>query len=79
MPVHFLFVLLISSIIYMHFSTWKENSTVKKKALLIVLTVFLLLVVLMKLIALIEKDFDVLVAFLISYSTCSNACKTINK
>ncbi|WP_438311006.1 HD family phosphohydrolase [Sporosarcina sp. FA9] len=59
-----LFSLLISSIIYMHFRTWKENSVVKKKSLLIVLTVFLLLVILMKLTALIEKDFDVLVAFL---------------
>ena len=48
----FLFVLLISSIIYMHFRTWRENSTVKKKSLMIVLTVFLLLVVLMKLTAL---------------------------
>lgn len=60
----FLFVLFISSIIYMHFATWKENSSVKKKALLIVLSVFLLLVTMMKLIAIIEGDFDVLVAFL---------------
>ena len=42
----------------------RERSNVKKKALLIVLAVFFLLVVIMKLIALIEKDFDVLLAFL---------------
>ncbi|MFD1926528.1 HD family phosphohydrolase [Sporosarcina siberiensis] len=59
-----LFTLLISSTIYVHFRTWRENSVVKKKSLLIVLTVFLLLVILMKLTSLIEKDFDVLVAFL---------------
>ncbi|WP_231860322.1 HD family phosphohydrolase [Bacillus sp. OxB-1] len=59
-----LFVLFVSSLIYLHFSTWVENAKVKKKALMIVLTVFYLLVILMKLIALIEKDFDVLVAFL---------------
>lgn len=59
-----LFILFISSIIYMHFATWKENNLIKKKALLIVLSVFLLLVTMMKLIAVIEGDFDVLVAFL---------------
>lgn len=59
-----LFVLFISAIIFMHFNTWRKESSVKKKALLIVLTIFLLLVVLMKLLALIEKDFDVLLAFL---------------
>ncbi len=60
-----LFVLFIASIIYLHFSTWRESGIVKKKALLIVLVVFFLLVVMMKLIALIEKDFDVLLAFLL--------------
>ena len=59
-----LFVLFISAIIFMHFITWRESGSVKKKALLIVLSVFFLLVVLMKLISLIEKDFDVLLAFL---------------
>ncbi|MBE1553716.1 HD family phosphohydrolase [Sporosarcina limicola] len=59
-----LFVLFISSIIFMHFSTWQESGTVKKKALLIVLTIFFLLVILMKLLSVIEKDFDVLLAFL---------------
>lgn len=58
-----LFVLFISAIIFLHFITWKESGSVKKKALLIVLSVFLLLVVLMKLISLIEQDFDVLLAF----------------
>jgi putative nucleotidyltransferase with HDIG domain len=59
-----LFVLFVGSIIYMHFLSWRENRVVKKKALLIVLAVFFLLVVMMKLISLIEKDFDVLLAFL---------------
>ncbi|MCZ2259358.1 HD family phosphohydrolase [Sporosarcina sp. G11-34] len=59
-----LFVLLVSSIIYMHFVTWKATSAVKKKALLIVLTIFFLLVILMKLIALIEPNFDIVIAFL---------------
>ena len=59
-----LFVLFITSILYMHFITWEENVTVKKKALFIVLTIFFLLVVLMKLLSIIEKDFDVLLAFL---------------
>lgn len=59
-----LFVLFITSILYMHFNTWEENAAVKKKALYIVLTVFFLLVVLMKLLSIIEKDFDVLLAFL---------------
>ncbi|MEK5038883.1 HD family phosphohydrolase [Sporosarcina sp. FSL K6-3457] len=59
-----LFVLFVSTIIFMHFNTWKENNSVKKKALVIVLSVFLLLVILMKLIALIDDDFNVLLAFL---------------
>ena len=59
-----LFVLFVGAIIYMHFLSWRENRVVKKKALLIVLVVFFLLVIMMKLISLIEKDFDVLLAFL---------------
>ncbi|WP_342505225.1 HD family phosphohydrolase [Sporosarcina sp. FSL K6-2383] len=59
-----LFVLFVSGIIFMHFNTWQEHSSVKKKALVIVLSVFFLLVIMMKLIALIDKDFDVLLAFL---------------
>lgn len=59
-----LFVLFVSTIIFMHFNTWKENNSVKKKALVIVLSVFLLLVIMMKLIALIDADFNVLLAFL---------------
>lgn len=59
-----LFVVFVSSMIYLHFYTWNENSVVKKKALLIVYTTFFLLVILMKLISLIEKNFDFQVAFL---------------
>src|SRR5690606_19730462 len=59
-----LFVLFVSSIIFMHFNTWQEHSSVKKKALVIVLSVFFLLVIMMKLIALIDENFNVLLAFL---------------
>ncbi|MER2089846.1 MAG: HDIG domain-containing metalloprotein, partial [Sporosarcina sp.] len=59
-----IFVLFVGAIIYMHFLSWRENRVVKKKALLIVLSVYFLLVIMMKLLSLIEKDFDVLLAFL---------------
>jgi len=59
-----LFVLFISIVIFMHFATWNEKNTTKKKYLLIVLTVFFLAVFIMKLISLIEQDFDLLIAFL---------------
>ncbi|WP_203246880.1 HD family phosphohydrolase [Sporosarcina beigongshangi] len=59
-----LFVLFVSGIIFMHFNTWQEHSSVKKKALVIVLSVFFLLVIMMKLIALIDENFNVLLAFL---------------
>ncbi|CAM3116868.1 HD family phosphohydrolase [Filibacter tadaridae] len=59
-----LFVLFIAFILFLHFNTWRANSSIKKKALFIVITIFFLLVILMKLISLIEKDFDVLLAFL---------------
>ncbi len=58
------FVLFIGSIIYLHFSTWNESVSVKKKSLFIVLSVFFMLVIVMKLLSIIEKDFDVLLAFL---------------
>lgn len=59
-----LFVFVISAVIYMHFSTWKENTLVKRKSLVIVLVVFFLQVIIMKLISLIEPEFDLLIAFL---------------
>ena len=40
-----LFVLLISSVIYMHFKTWRENAVVKKKSLSYCAFVFLLQVI----------------------------------
>lgn len=72
-----LFVLFGSSLIYLHFSTWDVDAKVKKKALLIVLSVFFLLVILMKLIALIEEDFDVLVAFLFPTALASMLIKLL--
>ena len=59
-----LFVFFISAVIYMHFSTWKENTLVKRKSLVIILVVFFLQVIIMKLISLIEPEFDLLIAFL---------------
>lgn len=59
-----LFVLVIMSTIFMHFNTWRESSTIKKKSLSIVLTIYFLLIIIMKLIALIEPEFDLLIAFL---------------
>ncbi|MDW0117385.1 HDIG domain-containing protein [Sporosarcina thermotolerans] len=59
-----LFVLFVSAIIYMHFLTWQEKSNKKKKSLLIVYSIFFILAVMMKLIGLIDKEFDVQVAFL---------------
>lgn len=59
-----LFVLFLSVIMYMHFYTWEENKNRKKKALFIVYSIFFILVIMMKLISLIDKEFDVQVAFL---------------
>ena len=59
-----LFVFFISAVIYMHFSTWKEKTVVKRKSLVIILIVFFLQVIIMKLISLIEPEFDLLIAFL---------------
>ena len=59
-----LFVFFISAVIYMHFSTWKEKTFVKKKSLVIILVVFFLQIIIMKLISLIEPEFDLLIAFL---------------
>lgn len=60
-----LFVIAMSTIVLMHFYMWDERNIVKKKALAIVMVVFLLLIILMKLIALIEPEFDLFIAFLL--------------
>ncbi|MBB4825758.1 putative nucleotidyltransferase with HDIG domain [Sporosarcina luteola] len=59
-----LFVIFVSVIIYLHFYTWNGNNHLKKKSLLIIYTIFLFLVLLMKLIGMIDKEFDVQIAFL---------------
>ncbi|MFS0689776.1 HD family phosphohydrolase [Sporosarcina sp. 179-K 8C2 HS] len=59
-----LFVIFVSAIIFMHFHTWREDNNKKKKSLLIIYSVFFILVIMMKLISLIDKEFDVQVAFL---------------
>ncbi|WP_210469020.1 HD family phosphohydrolase [Sporosarcina sp. 6E9] len=59
-----LFIFVISAVIFMHFSTWKENTLAKRKSLVIILVVLFLQVVMMKLISLVEPEFDLLIAFL---------------
>jgi putative nucleotidyltransferase with HDIG domain len=59
-----LYVAFVSSIILLHFLTWQEDNYKKKKSLLIVYSVFFILVIMMKLLSLIDKEFDVQVAFL---------------
>nr|WP_255723544.1 HDIG domain-containing metalloprotein [Sporosarcina sp. ACRSL] len=59
-----LYVFFVSAIVYMHFLTWREDHNKKKKSLLIVYSIFFILVIIMKLISLIDKEFDVQVAFL---------------
>lgn len=59
-----LYVLFVSAIIYLHFATWRTDNYQKKKSLLIAIAVFFILVIIMKLLSLIDKEFDVQVAFL---------------
>lgn len=59
-----LYVIFVSAIIYLHFLTWREDNNKKKKSLLIIYSIFFILVISMKLISLIDKEFDVQVAFL---------------
>ncbi|WP_252502914.1 HD family phosphohydrolase [Sporosarcina sp. Marseille-Q4943] len=59
-----LFVIFVSAIIFMHFFTWREDNNKKKKTLLIIYSVYFILVIIMKLLSLIDKEFDVQVAFL---------------
>lgn len=59
-----LFVLFISSLIGIHFSTWSENNQFKKKAVLMFYVIIFAVVVLMKIISYIDHEFDVQIAFL---------------
>lgn len=72
-----LFVLFIGIIIFMHFSTWREKSMVKKKSLTIVLVVFFIQVILMKIITLIEPEFEMLIAFLLPTALASMLVKSL--
>ncbi len=72
-----LFVLFIGIIIFMHFSTWREESMIKKKSLTIVLVVFFIQVILMKIITLIEPEFEMLIAFLLPTALASMLVKTL--
>lgn len=58
------YILLMMSLVFVHFYSWKTNAERKGKILLVFLIIFLLNVVVMKLIGLVEKDYDVMVAFL---------------
>ncbi|MCM3743389.1 HDIG domain-containing protein [Sporosarcina luteola] len=59
-----LYVVFISAIIFIHFIMWQEENNKKKKSLLIIYSIFFILVIMMKIISLIDKEFDVQVAFL---------------
>lgn len=72
-----LFIFVISAVIFMHFSTWKENAMAKRKTLVIILVVFFLQVVIMKLISLIEPEFDLLIAFLFPTALASMLIKLL--
>jgi cyclic-di-AMP phosphodiesterase PgpH len=72
-----LFIFVISAIIFMHFNTWKENTLAKRKSLVITLVVFFLQVVIMKLISLIEPEFDLLIAFLFPTALASMLVKLL--
>jgi cyclic-di-AMP phosphodiesterase PgpH len=72
-----LFIFVISAIIFMHFNTWKENTVAKRKSLVITLVVFFLQVVIMKLISLIEPEFDLLIAFLFPTALASMLVKLL--
>lgn len=72
-----LFVFVVMSMIYMHFANWRESSMVKKKSLSIVLAVYLLNIILMKLIALLEPEFDLLIAFLFPTALASVLIKLL--
>ena len=72
-----LFVFFIASVIFMHFNTWREESIVKKKSLTIILVVFLIQVLLMKIITLIEPEFEMLIAFLLPTALASMLVKLL--
>ena len=72
-----LFVLVIVSILFMHFNTWRENSVIKKKSLAIIIVIFFVQVILMKIISLIEPEFDILIAFLFPTALASLLVKLL--
>ena len=74
-----LYVVFVSSIILLHFLTWQEDNNKKKKSLLIVYSIFFILVIMMKLISLIDKEFDVQVAFLFPTALAPLLVKAIDE
>ncbi|AOV07887.1 HD family phosphohydrolase [Sporosarcina ureilytica] len=72
-----LFVSVMMSILFLHFQTWRESSDVKKKSLVIALVVFLLTVAIMKLVSIIEPEFDLLIAFLFPTALASMLIKLL--
>ncbi|GKV68047.1 cyclic-di-AMP phosphodiesterase PgpH [Sporosarcina sp. NCCP-2716] len=58
------FLLLLSGLIYGYFMTLAEDSAVRKKFLIIFYAVLFLTVIMMKLTGILEKEFDVQVAFI---------------
>lgn len=72
-----LFVLLTMSMVFMAFEQLREASMKKKKYLSIVISVYLLTVIMMNLIALIEPEFDILIAFLFPTALASMLLKLL--
>lgn len=59
-----LFILFISGLALIHFGKSRKSDIFKRKALLIFYSVILLAVILMKFISLIDREYDVIIAFL---------------
>ncbi len=72
-----LFVIVMMAVIYMYFYNWRENSMVKKKSLSIILVVYFLTVIIMKLITLIEPEFDFIISFLFPTALASMLIKLL--
>lgn len=72
-----LFIIVIMGILYLHFNSWRESTKVKRKSLVITLVVFFLSLTLMKLISIIEPEFDLLIAFLFPTALASMLIKLL--
>lgn len=72
-----LFIAVMMAVIFMHFYNWREVSLLKKKSLSIVIVIYLLTVIIMRLISLIEPEFDYVIAFLFPTALASMLIKLL--